>query len=783
MKKEITAKQFSFTTISILFTMLFTLTSWAQQQTGAVVPHLVRFGGVLTDLSGKPLTGTVGVTFSLFTDQQGGAPLWLETQNVVADRTGHYSVHLGSTKPDGIPTDLFTSGEARWLGVQPEGQAEQPRVLLLSVPYALKAGDSETLGGLPASAFVLAAPPSTVVNNAEATSTSASNSRSGPPATNVTGAGTLDFIPMWTSTSNIGNSVLFQSGSGSTAKVGINTTTPGATLDVKGTANVEGLLTLPATGAATSTAGKNSQSEDFVASSYNSGTAGAVKQTFQWQAEPTGNNTSTPSATLNLLFGSGTTAPAETGLKLNSKGLITFATGQAFPGTGTGTVKSVGLTAPSTDFTVSGSPVTGSGTLNFAWNVAPTNANTANAIVKRDASGNFNAGTITAKSFSGNGASITNVNASQFGGLAPNAYAQLAASNTFTTLQTITSSSNADGLDVSATGTGNGILSFAASGDAVAGFETANTGTSPGVIGITLSPSAPGVAGTGGTGVQGQSTICCSGPGGNFAGFSAASGSSLSGTDGVDAFGGNGDPSNPSQGGAGVRGTGGSGMPNIIGIGGDGPGGYFQGGSGTFNGDGIDAFAGSGFGGRIKGDFLVTGTISAGTKDFKIDHPLDPGNKYLVHASVESSEMMNIYTGNVTTDAQGQATVQLPEWFEVLNTDFRYQLTVIGQFAQAIVADEIRDHQFSIRTNAPNVKVSWQVTGVRQDAFAKAHPLVVEEKKDARLQGFYIHPELYGAPEEKQIEWARHPEMMKRMKEQRVPAPPAIKTVVRAKIR
>ncbi len=112
---------------------------------------------------------------------------------------------------------------------------------------------------------------------------------------------------------------------------------------------------------------------------------------------------------------------------------------------------------------------------------------------------------------------------------------------------------------------------------------------------------------------------------------------------------------------------------------------------------------------------------------------------------------------------RGEAIVQLPDWFEALNTDFRYQLTVVGQFAQAIVSREIQNHQFQIRTNLPNVKVSWQVTGVRQDAFAKAHPLVVEKDKEARLRGFYLHPELYGAPEEKQIEWARHPETMRRM--------------------
>jgi hypothetical protein len=92
-------------------------------------------------------------------------------------------------------------------------------------------------------------------------------------------------------------------------------------------------------------------------------------------------------------------------------------------------------------------------------------------------------------------------------------------------------------------------------------------------------------------------------------------------------------------------------------------------------------------------------------------------------------------------------------------------LTVIGQFAQAIVGHKMENNRFEIRTSAPNVEVSWQVTGVRQDVYAKAHPLVVEQDKGARLSGFFIHPELYGAPAEKQIEWARHPEMMKQIKE------------------
>src|SRR6185295_9797953 len=97
---------------------------------------------------------------------------------------------------------------------------------------------------------------------------------------------------------------------------------------------------------------------------------------------------------------------------------------------------------------------------------------------------------------------------------------------------------------------------------------------------------------------------------------------------------------------------------------------------------------------------------------------LDPENKYLYHSFVESPDMKNIYDGNVVTDEHGNATVELPDYFEALNRDFRYQLTVIGTFAQAIIAAEIRENRFKIKTNAANVKVSWQVTGIRQDAFA-----------------------------------------------------------------
>src|SRR5204863_7775912 len=132
----------------------------------------------------------------------------------------------------------------------------------------------------------------------------------------------------------------------------------------------------------------------------------------------------------------------------------------------------------------------------------------------------------------------------------------------------------------------------------------------------------------------------------------------------------------------------------------------------------------------------VFGTISATIKNFRIDDPLDPKNKWLYHSTVESSQMTNLYDGRVTTDGRGFATVELPRYFQALNRDFKYQLTIVGHsFAQAIVWKEIAGNRFTIRTNQPRVKVSWQVTGVRHDAYAVQHPLQAEVPKDAADRG------------------------------------------------
>ena len=161
-----------------------------------------------------------------------------------------------------------------------------------------------------------------------------------------------------------------------------------------------------------------------------------------------------------------------------------------------------------------------------------------------------------------------------------------------------------------------------------------------------------------------------------------------------------------------------------------------------------------GYAGYFNGNVYVQGTLSKSAGSFTIDHPLDPANKYLQHSFVESPDMMNVYNGNITTDAQGDATVMLPDYLEALNQDFRYQLTVIGQFAQAIVATEIQNDRFTIKTDKPFVKVSWQVTGIRHDPYANDHRIQVEVDKSPSERGQYLYPQGYSQPAASSV--ARH---------------------------
>jgi hypothetical protein len=961
--------------------LLLALSLVAQTASGgsasSQVPPLIQFSNVASDEGGSSMSGVVNLTFSLYAAQQGGEPLWTETQNnVQLDATGHYSVQLGITKPNGVPTTLFTSGEARWLGVRIAEQAEQPRVLLLSVPYALKAGDAATIGGLPPSAFVLAAPGTGSASTTFVAFALSSETQAGlPTGTDVTGLGTVNFIPLWTSTSNIANSVLFQSAA-SPFRIGINTITPATTLDVKGAGTIRGVLALPPTAAATAAKGADSQPLNLVASAFN--TTAAVNQTFQWEAEPAGNDTAKPSATLNLLFGAGTTKPAETGLHIASNGLITFATGQTFPGGGgSGTVTSV-----ATGLGLKGGPITTSGTLTIDTTVVPqlgaTNTFAGNQTVNGTLFAAASSLGVQATTTSANGVGINALSSAATGtgvgvvgasnsptgfgleginnaitgtavgvfgatqstsgygiegsspaigviglsltgsgggtGVAGESNGSLGAGvsglNTATTgtaagvygtsssttgyavvglqggagvtpgvpagVYGATASSAGYGVEGTSAGTGvfgtglvgvdglssstggagvNGIasattgitygvhgLSQSPTGYGVGGDNVATTGNSPGVFGTSASTSGFGVYGyetatgptigvlgqvssAGGIGTEGSSpfagvlgspgTWAISGTGApygvvgasNTVGvYGASSGPSLRSLEQSFPSGAWGDYGGTSGTGFGVLGTaddnwagafyntsssdstilainstttaGGdvflgqlqaSGASAIIGDPGCGSGfialqlslngmsdcdNYTL--TGGSNGETyLNAVAGKTVHLRVNNsDALVAsssgvsinGTLSKGGGSFKIDHPLDPANKYLYHSFVESPDMKNIYDGTTTTDGSGLATVTLPDWFESLNRDFRYQLTVIGQFAQAIVASKVANNQFRIQTDKPNVEVSWQVTGIRQDAFANANRIPVEVEKAPADRGRYLYPEVIGQP-------------------------------------
>jgi len=415
----------------VLLVAVCSFPTFAQQTTtaSAVVPTLVQFSGVLTNSNGKPLTEITGVTFYLYQEQEGGASLWMETQNVQPNQNGQYTVMLGSTSSTGLPTNIFASGEAHWLGVQAQGQPEQPRVMLLSVPYALKAGDAATVGGLPPSAFVLAAPP---VGGGEPTAAAATGSPSSAAdhsvsALTVGGSGQTNYIPLWTNSSTLGDSVLYQSGS----NLGLGTTDPQAALHVVSNnspptvfvdqyANVLNVMpTINRAARGTPSSPSAVQAGDWLGGVAVRGYGKTGFSTGQGQVlfsaaenwTDTAHGTyvafkDTPVGTVNMTermridpagnVGIGTTTPAAL-LEVNGTGrfdgLVSFASGQTFPGTGTIT----GVTA-GTDLT--GGGTMGAVTLNLDTTKVPQ-LNTSNTFTgNQTVNGNMSAtGVVAGSSF------------------------------------------------------------------------------------------------------------------------------------------------------------------------------------------------------------------------------------------------------------------------------------------------------------------------------------------------------------------------------------------------
>ena len=815
-----------------------------------VVPALVAYSGTALNAEGNPPSGETSITFLIFKDQTGGEPLFTETQTATLDPTGHYKVNLGATLANGLPSDLFSSGEARWLEVQAAGQAPQPRVLLVSVPYAMKAADAATLGGLPASAFVLAGQEAKLAATASAITSNAASDV-------TTTGGTTGHVPEFNGTTTIVDSPIFVLGS----DVGIGTATPTATLDVSGTglfagllsanggATIDGTLELASMGTATASGGFNSNFLKFYSSAYNSSSKSVVNPRFEWEAVESGNDTASPTAALELLSSTTATGATPTGFSFNANGTINFAPGQTFPGADiTGAVNASSYDLGGTLF-ATGSASSGIAYLGFAGNTTSTgigNTGVGPYSLSSNTGGNDNTAigfdalayntTGSENTASGLQALFSNTTgiynaASGYGALASNttgydntANGSLALVSNTTGYENTASGFealyfNTTGVENTANGEPALYSNTTGSGNTASGFEalysntTGNGNTASGESALFSNTTGGGNTASGYSALASNTTGGYNTAVGNSAlqsnqtgseltavGYNAGNSSSAQVSDAT-ALGANAivGQSNSLILGQTTEGKPGNSYVNV-GIGTATPRSVLEVAVSaptlgpvltlTNSGQGESAIdfntgvpkadaayapaarilaSGSGNTGQIVfqsrvnqglsnnlvvdgGGVHVPGALDAAATGLRIDHPADPANKYLVLSSVQSSEMMNIFTGNVVTDELGLATVKLPDWFEAENTDFRYQLTVIGErFAQAIVSKEIANHQFTISTNASNVEISWQITAVRQDAFAKAHPLVVEQEKAVDERGNYVHPELYGQPIDKQI--------------------------------
>lgn len=795
----------------------------AQTGTTVQVPRLIRLSGTLSPSPGASAGSSVaGVTFSLYKDETGGSPLWTETQNVEVDSAGHYTVLLGSTLAAGLPIELFTSGDAQWLGVARQGEPEQPRIMLVSVPFALKAGDAETLGGKPASAYAQAPVPGSS-SAATATPTSLANGATAGTkglarTPDVSGGGKAGYIPLWATPTGLATSSIFDDKKG---YIGIGTDQPKEPLTVVGnddftiyslanasngvavsgtnssdTGGGGGVLGFVVSGDAIAVAGANfGDGGDAVGVL---GTSTGIDGTAIKGINPYPKDDGRPTGVAGGVANAGGVGGFFINGAAKGQSLAVFGRSDAIGGTAVlgvaddakappGDAPTVAslirrfaaaqpaarkwapnrdlkellrphpseYDTPDANVGVAGESYAPKGnTIGvFGEDASPNGAGGAfvNLAATGDAFG------IGAYSLSTTGVGVRGglANPSTTGGqvttrplglwgdtvnggaavlgTADNAPAVMGVNNSATQAAGVFTNNNSNGTGVAGTsstttGYAVGVFGSSATGPGGSFLNSTNSGITAGMTGASASPYGFGVYGVAGApkGVFQLSGANNVGSSDGVAGFNLQTSGYANGVYGA--------TSSP-----------------------DGVAAYFDNYAGGYilvgavngkpahmfhvDGEGDGYFAGDL---EVGGDLTVDGTISKSGGSFKIDDPIDPEHKTLSHSFVESPDMMNIYDGSARLDAHGEAWVSMPNYFEALNRDFQYVLTSVGSSQPRLyIAQEIKGNRFKIAGGRPNGKVSWMVTGIRQDAWANAHRIPTEEEKPAKQRGTYLHPDLY----------------------------------------
>jgi hypothetical protein len=630
----------------------------------------------------------VRLTFAVYEEPQGGAALWAEAQMLELDEQGHYSVLLGATRSDGLPVELFPAGKARWLGVQVEGRDEDPRVLLVSVPYALKAEDAAKLGGRSASDFVL----TEQLKEEVRTQVEAQKPATSTVETLVSNPPNLPAITEGPSTftcATTGDCVaVTQSGTGRALRATATSGSEAALLQQNGTGY--GLRVL-------------SQSNYAIYGVVQGAVVGTTYGVRGQANSTTGAGVmGTNAATTGVAYGIAGQTSSVSGIGLYGRALST-----------TGTTVGLMGNADSTSGTgISGRATATSGTTMGIYAEARSADGT--ALVLNNTAGG--------KLLSGLAGGVEKLSVDGTGSLNVSGTLTLPTDGLVAGTDQLALVSGRVGIGTASPrarihAVYGGPATFMINvSDAVGGECTGSY--CYGIHGVASGYQAMGVEGYG-TGTQSRGVY---GTSNGASGFGVVAGASGSGGTALFA----------AASGSAIQ-------------------------AGTFNGNVT-----------INGNLDVNGTVSKNSGAFKIDHPIDPADKYLSHSFVESPDMKNVYDGVAVLDVKGEAWVALPSWFEALNSDFRYQLTAIGAPGPNLyVAEEVATNHFKIAGGKRGMKVSWQVTGIRQDAYAKAHRIPVEENKPAAEKGYYLHPELFGQPKEKGIEWAhRSGQMQPSPKEQ-----------------